>query len=29
MRDALDLLARKLAKVIYNLASFAMKWKGG
>lgn len=28
MRDALDLLANKLAKVISNLASFAVKWKG-
>lgn len=28
MREALDLLAKKLAKVISNLSSFAMKWKG-
>lgn len=28
IRDALDLLAKKLAKVISNLASFAIKWKG-
>jgi len=28
MRDALDLLAKKLAKVISNLSSFALKWKG-
>lgn len=28
MRNALDLLAKKLAKVISNLASFAIKWKG-
>ncbi|RYP51291.1 hypothetical protein DL769_010834 [Monosporascus sp. CRB-8-3] len=27
MRDALDLLAKKLAKVISNLSSFALKWK--
>ncbi|KAL7626039.1 hypothetical protein AAE478_002809 [Parahypoxylon ruwenzoriense] len=27
MRDAMDLLLPKLAKVISNLASFAMKWK--
>lgn len=28
MRDALDLLTQKIAKVISNLASFALKWKG-
>lgn len=28
MRDALDLLTKKIAKVISNLASFAIKWKG-
>lgn len=28
MRDALDLLTKKLAKVILNLSSFALKWKG-
>lgn len=28
MRDALDLLAKKLAKVISNLSSFALQWKG-
>lgn len=28
MRDALALLTKKLAKVISNLSSFAMKWKG-
>lgn len=28
MRDAIDLLLPKLAKVISNLAEFAMKWKG-
>ncbi|KAJ2969267.1 hypothetical protein NQ176_g8756 [Zarea fungicola] len=28
MRDALDLLTKKLAKVISNLAAFALKWKG-
>ena len=28
MREALDLLAKKLAKVISNLSSFALKWKG-
>lgn len=27
MRDALDLLANKLAKVISNLSAFALKWK--
>ncbi|KKY30838.1 putative adenylosuccinate lyase [Diaporthe ampelina] len=27
MRDALDLLTKKIAKVISNLASFAIKWK--
>ncbi|KAM6477682.1 L-Aspartase-like protein [Trichoderma sp. SZMC 28011] len=27
MRDALDLIAKKLAKVISNLSSFAVKWK--
>ncbi|KAI2643648.1 L-Aspartase-like protein [Xylaria nigripes] len=28
MRDALDILLNKLAKVIYNLSNFALKWKG-
>lgn len=28
MRDAMDLLLPKLAKVISNLAKFAMEWKG-
>jgi adenylosuccinate lyase len=28
MRDALDILTKKLAKVISNLANFAIKWKG-
>lgn len=28
MRDALDILLNKLAKVIWNLSNFAMKWKG-
>lgn len=28
MRDALDLLANKLAKVISNLSAFALQWKG-
>ncbi len=28
IRDALDLLTKKVAKVISNLASFAIKWKG-
>jgi hypothetical protein len=27
MRDAMDLLLNKIAKVISNLASFAIKWK--
>ena len=27
MRDALDLALRKLAKVIYNLSQFALKYK--
>jgi adenylosuccinate lyase len=27
MRDAMDLLLPKLAKVISNLAKFAMEWK--
>lgn len=27
MRDALDLLTKKLAKVISNLSAFALKWK--
>lgn len=27
MRDALDLLSKKLAKVIANLSAFALKWK--
>ncbi|KAI1419976.1 L-Aspartase-like protein [Xylaria sp. FL1777] len=27
MRDALDILLNKLAKVIWNLSNFAMKWK--
>ncbi|RKU49688.1 adenylosuccinase ade13 [Coniochaeta pulveracea] len=27
MRDALDLLSKKLAKVISNLSAFALKWK--
>lgn len=27
MRDALDLLCKKLAKVIANLSAFALKWK--
>jgi adenylosuccinate lyase len=27
MRDAMDLLLPKLAKVISNLATFAMEWK--
>jgi adenylosuccinate lyase len=28
VREALDLLIKKLAKVIYNLSVFALKWKG-
>ncbi|KAI4252592.1 MAG: hypothetical protein L6R42_007900 [Xanthoria sp. 1 TBL-2021] len=28
MRDAMDLLLPKLAKVIFNLANFAVEWKG-
>ena len=28
MRDAMDLLLNRLAKVIWNLSSFAIKWKG-
>lgn len=28
MREALDLLTKKLAKVISNLSAFALKWKG-
>ena len=28
MRDAMDLLLPKLAKVIWNLAKFAVEWKG-
>lgn len=28
MRDAMDLLLNRLAKVIRNLSSFAIKWKG-
>lgn len=28
IRDALDLLTKKIAKVISNLASFAIQWKG-
>lgn len=28
MRDAIDLLLPKLAKVIWNVAKFAVKWKG-
>ena len=28
MRDAMDLLLPKLAKVIWNMAEFALKWKG-
>ena len=28
IRDALDLLTKKVAKVISNLAHFAIKWKG-
>lgn len=28
MRDALDILLNRLAKVIWNLSNFAMKWKG-
>lgn len=28
MRDALDLLLNRLAKVISNLSAFALKWKG-
>lgn len=28
MRDAMDLLLPKLAKVILNLAKFAVEWKG-
>jgi adenylosuccinate lyase len=27
MRDAMDLLLPKLAKVIWNLAKFAVEWK--
>ena len=27
MREAMDLLLPKLAKVIWNLARFAMEWK--
>ncbi|KAH8159053.1 hypothetical protein CIB48_g9194 [Xylaria polymorpha] len=29
MRDALGTLLNHLAKVIWNLSNFAMKWKGG
>lgn len=28
MREAMDLLLNKLAKVIWNLSAFAVKWKG-
>ena len=28
MRDAMDLLLNRLAKVVWNLSSFAIKWKG-
>ena len=28
MRDAMDLLLNRVAKVIWNLSSFAIKWKG-
>lgn len=28
MRDALDLLLPKLAKVLQNLSNFALQWKG-
>jgi adenylosuccinate lyase len=28
MREAMDLLLKKLAKVISNLSAFALKWKG-
>ena len=28
MRDAMDLLLPKLAKVIWNVAEFAVKWRG-
>lgn len=27
MRDALDILLNRLAKVIWNLSNFALKWK--
>lgn len=29
MRDALDILINKIAKVIANLQIFSLKWKGG
>lgn len=29
MRDALDILINKIAKVISNLQAFSLKWKGG
>lgn len=28
MRDALDMLTKRLSKVIANLKSFALQWKG-
>ena len=28
MRNAMDILLNRLAKVIWNLSSFAIKWKG-
>lgn len=28
MRDALDLLLSRIAKVLQNLTTFALKWKG-
>ena len=28
MRDALDILLSRIAKVLNNLIKFAMKWKG-
>lgn len=27
MRDAMDIIIKRLAKVIYNLSKFALKWK--
>lgn len=28
MQEALDILTKKIAKVISNLSAFALKWKG-